>query len=330
MKFKKSFLGKMVLFSSLIVVIGFLLVLIGCLQGDDQTQKPDDELSINVTQMITPDATLLMIAEEKGFYEEVGLKVDKTTCIVGKLCLDSVLAHKSDVATAVALNSAVALDQTDNLRVFAVIASKNNKIIGRTDHGISSDKDLENKKFGVLHAARLDYWPRKYAKAHGINDESIEFVNLKPNEIAVAMIKGDIDAGFLWNPFSADVITELGEENLGIYSDDNLLTIFTLTTTQEYIDNHTEELTRFTKAMQKASEWYENNQDEAAKIVAENISRTNDEVKDYLKEYDYRVRLDSQLEDLLFDQYRWVSNLDSLTQEQKSKVLNIIDDQFIK
>jgi len=283
---------------------------------------------IKIAQFMAPDSALLMIAQEKGFYEEVGLKVEMIPCNVGQLCLDALTANKVDVAVAVALNAVTGIKQHSNLKIISNLAAKNNKIIARKDENILISKDLEFKKIGALHAAKLDYFPRKYFKKHNVDVENVEFINLKPNEIVTALIKGDIDAGYLWNPFAYDAISALGDNAIS-FSDESLLQIFTLITTKDSIDKSELKFNKLIQALEKAAQWFVENKEESIKIVANHIAKNPQDIKKYFSEYHIQLNIDQSLTNLMLDQYQWVNNLEELTVQDEEKIKNIIYPNFI-
>ena len=73
-------------------------------------------------------------------------------------------------------------------------------LVVRDGSGIASPKDLVGKKLGVPFASTTHYHTLFALEHFGIDADSVEIINMQPNQIAAAWLRRQIDAAFVWNP----------------------------------------------------------------------------------------------------------------------------------
>jgi ABC-type nitrate/sulfonate/bicarbonate transport system substrate-binding protein len=85
-------------------------------------------------------------------------------------------------------------------------------IIGRKDRGIDAKnpKSLEGKKIGYLRGSTNDVYLRAWFKREGLDISKSELVNVPVENMPITLVQGQVDAVVPWEPYSAQVIRELG------------------------------------------------------------------------------------------------------------------------
>ena len=73
-------------------------------------------------------------------------------------------------------------------------------LVARDGSGITSPKDLIGKKLGVPFASTTHYHALFALEHFGIDPDTVEIINMQPNQIAAAWLRRQIDAAFVWNP----------------------------------------------------------------------------------------------------------------------------------
>nr|WP_319386443.1 ABC transporter substrate-binding protein [uncultured Roseibium sp.] len=73
-------------------------------------------------------------------------------------------------------------------------------MVVRTDAEIKSFKDLAGKKIAAPFGSTTHYLLLQALADEGIDTGSMEILDLRPNDIAVAWSRGDIDAAWFWEP----------------------------------------------------------------------------------------------------------------------------------
>ena len=158
-------------------------------------------------------AVLVYIAQHQGYFADQGLEVTIDTFQAGKLATDAMLAGEADISTA---SSSVLVSyglERDDLRTFAGIATfQIQELVARQDHGIGQIDDLEGKRIGVTRKSAAEAALGRFLTLNGLSFQDVEIVDLKPQEIEDAMIKGEIDAALAWEPHVYRIKQALGDK----------------------------------------------------------------------------------------------------------------------
>lgn len=170
----------------------------------------DETLSVGLMSSIS--ALPMVIAEEKGFFEEEGLNIDVQTFKAAKDRdaalqageLDGVIAD--EVAIAIYNNADMDIVITGNsLGAFTLVSGPNS--------GITSFEDLKGKSVGISENTAIDYDLDKMLELNGLELTDVERVAIPPMPTRLEMLKsGEIDAAVMPNPFSDDAIAAGGTE----------------------------------------------------------------------------------------------------------------------
>ncbi|MFQ6023382.1 MAG: taurine ABC transporter substrate-binding protein [Acidiferrobacterales bacterium] len=83
--------------------------------------------------------------------------------------------------------------------IFEDIASAEALVV-RDGSGIVSPQDLKGKKLGVPFVSTTHFHTLFALEQFGIEPKEVEILNMQPNQIAAAWLRGDIDAAFVWDP----------------------------------------------------------------------------------------------------------------------------------
>jgi taurine transport system substrate-binding protein len=73
-------------------------------------------------------------------------------------------------------------------------------LVVRNGSGIKTPQDLKGKKIGVPFASTTHYHTMFALQQWGIPAADVKILNMQPNQILAAWERGDIDAGYVWDP----------------------------------------------------------------------------------------------------------------------------------
>ena len=227
-------------------------------------------------------AAPMYIAIENGYFEDEGLDIEQVT-------VDA--AHVSE---------AIGADQVD------VGMGLIGKMLQPLENGlpipggsnIKSIADLKGKKIGVpglADAATVVSKRSLSAAGIGVTDQNmeVEFSVYSRNDLAQALQNGAVDAIALGDPAAS-----IAEEQYGLtalidtatdpeYKDEYCCAAFV---TSKLAEENPKAAAAFTRAVQKASQWVQENPDETAKIITEKeyVSGDADFCAQILKTYNYK------------------------------------------
>ena len=262
---------------------------------------------VTIAYSTLPYAALSQIAQVRGFYRQEGLDVTPQLYSHGKLALEAVLAGKADFATVAETPVMLAIMNGVDLSILANIHSskKNHAIVARKDRGVVAPGDLKGRRVGATLGTSGDFYLDAFLLAREIPRKDVEVVDLKPQEIARAFIKGDVDAVATWAPFLMQTQKEAGELGVSFYDDDIYTLMFTIVSTREYAGKNPEKIRKMLRALLRAEEFAHRNPTEAQRLVADFNDIDPVTLKQIWSSSTFRVTLDQALVLALEDESRW-------------------------
>jgi len=276
----------------------------GCKPPKQQAGPPE---KITIAYSTAFNAVLVHIAFVKGYFAEERLDAAPQAHAFGKVALQAVIEGKADLATVADTPVMFAVMEGRKIAVLAAIqtSERNTGIVARRDRGISKSSDLKGKTIGVTRGTTSDFFAESFLLVQGIDRKQVRIIDLKPDEMAAALVTGKVDAATSWNPVLIRMQKDLGNKVLTFYGETLYTETFCVTAGQDFVQKNPETIRKVLKALIKAEAFARQNPEESRRLVAEFVKAD----KAYLDEtwglYDYRVTLDQALLVNLEEQTRW-------------------------
>jgi NitT/TauT family transport system substrate-binding protein len=240
----------------------------------------------------------LYIAMEKGFLAAEGVRFSPHKYAHGAQ-FEALAARQVDVLTSVMENCVRPLANGLPAKITSGTHTGCMRIVTAKDRDINSLADLKGKRIGMASISAGTYMFTVRAlydagvKAGG-KDSEVEFVMIPGPELPLALERGAVDAATLVDPAAFIAVEEYGFITLvdqaatKPYAD---LICCVILVSDYLIAEHPELAAKVTRAIQRASLWVQENQDETAQIiVAQNyVPGTAEIIARILKNYDYSV-----------------------------------------
>jgi NitT/TauT family transport system substrate-binding protein len=219
------------------------------------------------------------LVEEKGFFEKHGVNVKLEFFPVYSDSLQAIAAGKVDANSQTLSDSLAPLSKGIGLK--AVLVNDNSfggdAIVSKPE--INSIKDLKGKTVAT-ELGTVDHFLLLTALAeNGMDEKDIKYVNMTVNDAGPAFISGNTDASVLWEPFQTTAVKEgkgkvlySSKETPGLIPD---LLVFR----DSVVKKRPEEVQKIVDAWFDALAWYEDNQEEAIKLLAEKAETTPEDFK---------------------------------------------------
>lgn len=249
---------------------------------------------------------LVFIAEEQGYFAESGLDVTIKEYEAGKLAADALLAGEADIATATEF--VFVSDSFDNpvLRILGTIATdKSVELVARKSQGIAEPTDLKGKRIGVTKKSIGEFFLGRYLNIEGISVQEVELVDLKPSEIVKAVVNGEVDAGFTWDPNISEIERQLGGEAISWSGQLDQDFYFLLLTTEEWVETKPIVAERFLFAMTQAEEFSVENPAKVQQLLQDQFNYEHSYVLEIWPDIDFTVGLPQALLLVMENQARW-------------------------
>jgi NitT/TauT family transport system substrate-binding protein len=285
---------------ALIAVIGISLG--GCSQQTEKYTGPVEK--ITVAAYAGETGALVYVAEDQGFFDKNGLEVTIKDYGSGKAAADAVIDGEADISTSAGFvfvsNS---FDHAD-LRVFGTVATAEVKeLVARKDKGITTIDDLAGKKIGVTKKSGGEFALGRFLVFNALSYEDVELVDLKPSEIVEAVLNGDIDAGFTWDPNVYDIKEELGDNAISWPGGEDFY--FVLLTKEDWIENNPAAAERLMKSLLETEDYIKDHSEEAKEFVKDRFDYESDYMDYSWPKQEFTVVLEQAMLSVLEDQARW-------------------------
>ena len=217
----------------------------------------------------SPHFAAIVMGVRKGFCEELGLNIKFKQFTSGGVAAQSFLAGQGDfvntgewpaVRTWLLTNGeVVGLQSTWTEGELMVIV---------TDKDIEGPQDLKGKKLGVWLGTTSEYFAGVYLDKNGIDLSEVEFINVKPAEMVIALAQGDLSGFFVWQPHGWRSVEVSGDDVKILEDGDKYIASYMITSGRKgMFDEDPDAVTALIDCTRKGGEYTTQNIDEAAEIV---------------------------------------------------------------
>jgi ABC-type nitrate/sulfonate/bicarbonate transport system substrate-binding protein len=136
----------------------------------------------------------------------------------------------------------------------------------RSDRNIDSLADLKGKAIGVPFGSNTQPLVYLYLDKAGLTENDVEIFNVAAADITAALVRGDIDAGVVWEPVLSVATKEGNNVKLLATAEGIKLFADPIIAREEFTKAHPEETAKLLRALDKAGVWAHEHQQEAAEI----------------------------------------------------------------
>ena len=304
-----------------VIIFSFLISL-----GSTSISANENDV-VRIAMSATPLCSPFIIAQQKGFFKELGINVEIKQVKGGNLSLNAVLAGEADIATS---SEAVIMFNSftrNDFSVFATFVTSDNdvKIIARSDSGINSINALKGKKVGTILGTSAHFFLSHTLLMNGVSEGEITISNLKPQESTKKLEEIKLDAVVTWEPYAYLAQKELGNKVKVINHDRVYVETFNAISMREYANKNPDKLSAITQALIKATEYIQQHNEESQKIVAEVLAKDLSVIKSTWSDFSFSVGLNQWLLTSMENEARWAIKHEFLKVEEIPNYINFIN-----
>lgn len=165
---------------------------------------------------------------------------------------------------------------------------KGEAIIVPKDSSIKNVEDLKGKKIALNKGSNVHYLLVKALEKHGVQYEDIETVFLPPADARAAFEKGAVDAWVIWDPFLAEAERKTNAR-IVVDGTDLVNNREFFLASEQFAKDHSDVLDIIYKEVEKAEQWVNENQLEAAEFLAPQIGMDKETLEIVLKRRTYGI-----------------------------------------
>ena len=173
----------------------------------------DEPTSITIASSTPIESPQVVLALQNGFFEENNLTVEITRFTSGRDALTALLGGQADYAIMAELPASSAAMAGESFRILAEISSLSGhqRVMTRTDTGISSFADLAGRDVGLLVGTSSHYELQLAMESVGMSSSDVNVVGLAPPAQPGALENGDVDATVSFDSFYTATKNLLGD-----------------------------------------------------------------------------------------------------------------------
>ncbi|MEI6600892.1 MAG: glycine betaine ABC transporter substrate-binding protein [Comamonadaceae bacterium] len=151
------------------------------------------------------------------------------------------------------------------------IIATSERLIARK--GIATLKDLEGKTVAFPANSTAQYAFEVAVKLAKVDRSKIKGLALKPAEIVAAWKRNDIDAAYVWGPFSQQLEADSGKEIFATrdLQKDDVLVFNNFVVRKEFAEHHPDLVVKFLRVAQDKVDQYKRDPDAAAQLIATHL-----------------------------------------------------------
>lgn len=239
-----------------------------------------------------PNVSLLVtIAEAQGYFNEQNLDVAYKPVQTGKLVQDAVVAGQIPYGAGLDVNVAfLGFHDTDVCALAVLMKKGDDGLIARGDRGIATIADLAGKRIGYLPGTTSDVLLDRLLQSAQLDRARVSLVTMPPPAMQAGIIRGDIDAASVWEPFRENARRSLGDKAFNVdggkYYTANVLLIGRKpkTLSQDSVES------RIIRALTKAAEYARNNPALSQRTVAPMLGLKPEQVEQLWRFYSFGIQ----------------------------------------
>ena len=247
----------------------------------------------------TPHYAAIVMGVRKGFCEELGLNIKFKQFTSGGVAAQSFIAGQGDFVNTgewpavrtwlLTKGEVVGLQSTWTEGELMVVV---------TAADVEGPQDLRGKKLGVWLGTTSEYFAGVYLDRNGIDLSEVEFVNVKPAEMVIALAQGDLAGFFVWQPHGWRSKEVSGDDVKILEDGDKYIASYMVTSARrDMYDEDPDAVSALIACTRRGGDYARRNIDEAAEIVGKEYKLPPELAKRMIEAAKLDVRYTQQFRD---------------------------------
>jgi ABC-type nitrate/sulfonate/bicarbonate transport system substrate-binding protein len=290
-----------------VLLFALVVLLILAMRGTFPFWRAGPLESLRVGAFVGDVGALAWIAQDHGFYEQMGLSVDLKGYNTGSESVHALRAGQVDLATASEFVVAASSFAEPDLRVLASVCQYWNKgLIGRRDHGLNQPIDLKGKRIGVTATSTAEHTLVVFLALQGLTLKDVQTVPLAPPELVERITDGTIDAVMTWQPHVEKIEHQLGNNAVSLMetgSDAYLL----LLTRPDVLSGKATAIEKYLRALLMAEDWVRANPELARQYLLTRFALNPAYVDKLWPKLRLVVNLPQEILEIMDGEARWLA-----------------------
>ena len=245
--------------------------------------KPD---KVTIGYQVIPNEEI--VAKALGWHEQaMGVKIDWRQFDSGRDVNTAMAAGSVDIGLVGSSPAAAGIAAGVPYEVFWIydVIADNEALAAKKGRGIRSVKDLEGKKVAAPFGSTTHYHLLVALKEGGVDPKKVTILDMQPPDMLAAWTRGDLDAGFVWEPTLVKMIEGGGEVLVPSkqLAEKGYLTADVAVVRKAFAAKYPQLVTTYVRTLSRAVSFYREQPQEAAKAVAKAFNLSEQEALRQMK-----------------------------------------------
>jgi sulfonate transport system substrate-binding protein len=321
--------------SSLVITSLIVAFLVGC----TGLFKPAQQVINKVTMGIqaSPAMTLVMVAQDKGFFKEEGVDVEIKQFTAGKLALQAFLGKSLDFAVSGEVPVALASLQGNEIKVVSQVVEntiKEVRVVARKDGVLNDPKKYfkaKKRKVATSIGGGPEFFTYEFLNRYGIGKDEVEIISQSPQDMPAALEAGSVDAISIFDPFAFIAEKKLKEKAI-TFADESLYSEFyVLNAHPEQLSKNPEVVESILKAFVKSADFIAKDPESSKQIMQRYTKLDRDVIDGIWKNFVFKPALTPKLIEYWNRQGDWAKKTNKVKSDIPAfNFRGVIDDRFLK
>jgi len=249
------------------------------------------------------------VASAKNTWRDAGLDVNTHVFPTGRVGIDAMLAGKLDVCICTDTPYVYAAMRGLKPRLVSPFSftSKGSQIAVLTDR-IKSPADLNGKAVATLMGGGGHYFLTRFLAAHHVTPNAVRIVNMQPNNMVIALTRGDVDA-LCWDPLTVRTAIVQGGGKVGLLDTSDSASYFRqyclMIGNEAFVAAHPDACDAIVAALQAAIVSIQKDPAQAIQIMSARSKITTKQSEEAMADFVREIKFDDTLLNALVSQSEW-------------------------
>ncbi len=270
---------RILLFASTLLV--FLLIFSsGCNQSSATGEVADvPQTTLRVAYGEWPPDLIVYLAEQRGYFSAHGADVELVQISGFEELFELIESGDIDIWPVTLLDAVIAYAEGEDWQVIMLedFSEGADAVVTLPENEIKKVSDLAGKTVGVEQGTVGEFFLQILLTREDLTLEDVTIVDLAFDEIPPALARGEIDAGVTYEPSITEVLDAGGEVLVNTEKERNVI-VDVYAADKSRINDFPNDYKNFMKGILDASEYYNDNPDEAIAIMAEPFGNSPEEL----------------------------------------------------
>lgn len=267
------------------------------------------------------------IAKMEGYYQDAGLQYVSVSVPAGPDVMSALRARGSNAATggAIAVTPVISMIGAGDHPVVLATTLKSDRrvrLITFADSGISDDPStLKGKTIGIVRNTVGDIYLSRLLKKGGLTNDDVKLVHGRPADLKNLLLRGDLDAATLWDPFIQQITRDYADQTAApasvdrgevqIFVDPQLYVLaFNVVTTRKVLEDRRGDLVAMLMATIKGGEYMESNSEAAQGELERWLALDAGVLDEFMETTEFDVHLDVEaMKRWMAEELEWLKEL---------------------